>query len=290
MGSKDDLSFSIHYHTKFFSEIWSHEGNQKGRDVSHIHTARLVQESHTDTPSWCLRRGGTVFLQLWYASTGSIWAAVESRWLLCEWKSWRHEFEACWYDGGHSLTAQQILHSSSKQCYRTNVATGSVFGNLYEEIQIQQLYVEKCTSSCLSYRPFVTFLSEKQHLSSAAEPRDYSSWMTVIMWHDSEQTHVFVAFTILLLSLLSLATYIEKIILTVSPPDRDPENFPLKTASLPAWESDRKLLIPHGDYVIMYSTAICNFVTLQDVWWVRISIIKLYNCIHMIINSRLIPV
>ena len=51
------------------------------------------------------------WLVSWYrlccTSGGSVRAAAESTWRLCEWKSRRHGSGACWSDGVHSLKAKQ---------------------------------------------------------------------------------------------------------------------------------------------------------------------------------------
>lgn len=116
----------------------------------------------------------------------SIRAAAEESRHLCEWKSRRRGSGVCRSAGVCSLITRQILHSSNRTNIAPNnssVATGHVFGNLYEEKNNASL-----KSSCLSYRLFETFLPKKQRPYPAAEPGCSCSWMTiVIMWHDSKQ-------------------------------------------------------------------------------------------------------
>ena len=131
----------------------------------------------------------------------------------------------------------------------SNVVTGSVFCNLYEEKYTAVIHGE--ASVILSYWLFVTFLPEKLpvvlvtvsgNLCRNKSPRQPSR--PRLQW-----------------------------------------TFPQKTASLPMSDSQTGSSVYWWwlcNYVIQSKTG--NI--FQDAWWVRISITSLYNGIHMIINSE----
>ena len=65
--------------------------------------------------------------------------------------------------------------------------------------------------------------------------------------------------------------------------DRDfRELSPRKQPPSPLVRESDSIQFTDGDYVIKCEK--CNFITFQDVWWVRISITTYYNSIHLLIN------
>ena len=142
--------------------------------------------------------------------------------------------------------------------------------------KIRQLYTEKhlssclfsslssCLSSCLSsdlsYRLSVTFLPQKQPLHWQ---KNFYSLFVLKKNHSNGQP-----------SRLRLHW-----------------TFPQKTASVPVSEKVGQHPVYWWwlfDCVI--SSEKRNFVTFQDVWWVRISTITRHNCTHMIINHQQVHV
>ena len=116
--------------------------------------------------------------------------------------------------------------------------------------------MKRCLSSCLSYRLLLTLLPEKQHLSLPAESVSSCSRMDVIMWCNSGQKACFVVVTV-------SGTCTEKKKNTGCQPSWP--RLPSGNSIPPChWEPDRVCCL-------LMATK-CNVVTLQNAWWVRISI------------------
>ena len=145
------------------------------------------------------RRGGTVLFQLWSTSRGGISAAAQtsfsgvSVWRCSVWHPNR--------SSTHYIEEKCPTLQPTKQCYWTK----------------QQGCSPVILSVILSGLPTLHLISAWKHLSPAAEP----GWMTVIMWHDSEQKtwtlHAFVSFHCCVV----VVTVFKNITVTVSSPDQE---------------------------------------------------------------------
>ena len=109
---------------------------------------------------------GLGLLPLWSASRGSVRAAALSRQRLCEWKS-QHRGRGCddlivftvwhlFWPFTHQIKQKCPTVQSTKQRYRTKLVVSMA---TYMRKKIPHPYTEKCLSSCLSDRLFVTFLT-----------------------------------------------------------------------------------------------------------------------------------